>query len=726
MDIVVLGKRSSLTNYLKHKYKSIHIISSEDLKNDNFKNRIPKKFNLIINLFYPSKNLHKISNYEDFFELNFKLLSKFLRSLDTRSINKIIYSSSASVYGDFHDHNSKRNIYALSKLLVENYLLNIKNLKKKIIITRIYNMYDENENFSLISKVINNKSQNLPLKLFNNGEGIRDFIHTDDVARIYVNLLNTKFNGIIEIGTGAGYKIRDIVHFTNTRFVSEKKIINEKPISVANTQKLKKLFKNIKFKKLNNFLYKKKYTSIAIKEYNYNFPNITSNSNEIIIIYGAGYSGKKIFQEYYNKNKKLNFYFIDDDINKIGKKYKSVPIIDFNNFLIIRKLIKITDFIFAIPSLNNDRRKKLVNKIKKYHENITILPGKNEIINKSISLTDLKDISFSDILKRKTSNLDNKLIKYLNNKSVLITGGAGSIGSELVKQIHNINCKKIIIYDNNETEIFRLLLNFNKKKIIPILGDICDEKHLKSIIKKFKVDYVFHAAAYKHLGILENNFKSAIKNNLLGTINVLNSLNKNVKNFILISTDKAANPTSNLGISKRLAEIFTLYWKKNKTSVVRFGNVFGSRGSVLEVFFNQIKNKSPLTVSHKQVTRYFMSIKEACNLVIQTGSLNNKNGIYLLNMGDAIKIKTIADNLINFLELKNYPIIFTKLKKGEKINEVLSSSSKKINTKHKDIFLVKEKIYKYETVKLFFEDLITNFDKVCRREYQSKIKKFIK
>ena len=724
MDIVVLGKRSSLTNYLKHRFKSIHIISSEDLKNDNFKYKIPKNFNLVINLFYPSKNLNKISNYEDFFELNFKLLSKFLRSLDTRSINKIIYSSSASVYGDFHDHNGKRNIYALSKLLVENYLLNIKNLKKKIIITRIYNMYDENENFSLISKVINNKSQNLPLKLFNNGEGIRDFIHTDDVAKIYVYLLNTKFNGIIEIGTGAGYKIRDIVHFTNTRFVLEKKNINEKLISVANIQKLKKLFKNIKFKKLNNFLYKKKYTSIAIKEYNYNFPNITSNSNETIIIYGAGYSGKKIFQEYYNKNKKLNFYFIDDDINKIGKKHKSVPIIDFNNFLLIRKLIKITDFIFAIPSLNNDRRKQIINKIKRYHENITILPRKNEIINKSISLTDLKDISFSDILKRKTSNLDNKLIKYLNNKSILITGGAGSIGSELAKQIYNINCKKIIIYDNNETEIFRLLLNFNKKKIVPILGDICDEKYLRSIIKKFKVDYVFHAAAYKHLGILENNFKSAIKNNLIGTINVLNSLNKNVKNFILISTDKAANPTSNLGISKRLAEIFTLYWKKNKTSVVRFGNVFGSRGSVLEVFFNQIKNKSPLTVSHKQVTRYFMSIKEACNLVIQTGSLNNKNAIYLLNMGDAIKIKTIADNLLNFLELKNYPIIFTKLKRGEKINEVLSSSSKKINTKHKDIFLVKEKIYKYEKVKLFFEDLITNFDKVDRRKYQSKIKKF--
>ena len=295
----------------------------------------------------------------------------------------------------------------------------------------------------------------------------------------------------------------------------------------------------------------------------------------------------------------------------------------------------------------------------------------------------------------------------------------------MVKQIYNINCKKIIIYDNNETEIFRLLLNFNKKKIVPILGDICDEEYLKSTIKKFKVDYVFHAAAYKHLGILENNFRSAIKNNLFGTIHVLNALNKNVKNFILISTDKAANPKSNLGISKRLAEICTLYWKKNKTSVVRFGNVFGSRGSVLEVFFNQIKNKSPLTISHKQVTRYFMSVKEACNLVIQTGSLNNKNAIYFLNMGDAIKIKTIADNLLNFLKLKNYPIIFTKLKKGEKINEVLTSSSKKVNTKHNDIFLVKEKKYKYEEVKKFFEDLIRNFDKVDGKKYQDKIKKFI-
>ncbi|MDC0896152.1 SDR family NAD(P)-dependent oxidoreductase, partial [Candidatus Pelagibacter sp.] len=326
---------------------------------------------------------------------------------------------------------------------------------------------------------------------------------------------------------------------------------------------------------------------------------------------------------------------------------------------------------------------------------------------------------------RNTSKLNTNLIKYLDNQNVLITGGAGSIGSELVKQIYNTNSKKIILFDNNETELFRLLLNFKKQKVIPILGDICDEEYLRSIIKKFKIDYVFHAAAYKHLSILENNFQSAIKNNLIGTISVLKSLNKNVKNFTLISTDKAANPISNLGISKRLAEIFTLSWKKNKTSVVRFGNVFASRGSVLEVFLNQLKNNHPLTVSHRLVSRYFMSIKEACNLVLQTNSLNFKNSIYLLNMGKPIKIIKIAESLLKFFRLNEYPIKYTYLKKGEKINEILSSSNKKFKTKHKDIFVIKEKNYSEKKVNEFFNFLISNFEFIEKKNIQRKIKKFI-
>ena len=463
-----------------------------------------------------------------------------------------------------------------------------------------------------------------------------------------------------------------------------------------------------------------------LNKLNFNFPNDYQTSHNSIIIYGAGYSGKKLCDEFLKKNNNLNLYFVDDDEKKVGKFYKKVPIINFNNFQKIHKLLNITNLIIAIPSLNYDLRKEIISKISNFSKNISILPPKEEIINKTISINDLRNISFRYFFDRNTSKINKKLISYLYNKNILITGGAGSIGSELAYQICNAGSKKVIIYDNNETELFRTSQNITNKNAKYVLGDINDKEYLKKIIKKNKIQHVFHAAAYKHLNILENNFENAIKNNLFGTLNVLNSLNDNVKSFVLISTDKAVNPKSYLGISKRLAEIITQNWKKNRTSIVRFGNVFGSRGSVLEVFFSQIHKNIPLTITNKSVSRYFMSIKEACNLVLQTNSLNNKNGIFILDMGRPIKILKIAKNLLKFLNMENYPIHYTKLNKGEKITEILSYSKVIFKTKHKDIFFVKEKNYSTQNIVKLISHLEKNINSISTQKFNQKISNFLK
>ena len=725
MKTIIIGQRSSLTQYLNKIIKDISVISSKDILENSFKNKIPKKFNLIVNLFYPSNKLNKKINYELFFNLNFFYLNKFLNEINQKSINKIIYTSSSAVNSNVDVFNNHKNLYSISKLLSENYLLNIKELKKKIIIARVYNMFDDYENFSIISKIVRANKKKEKIYLNNKGQAIRDFIYTGDVAKIYKKLLTTNLTGILDVGSGFGYRIMDIIKSTNTKYKFNKKPINEQNISVANISKLKLFIKKFSFYTLDKFLAKKKILISRLDKHNYNFPKNHQGYDNSIIIYGAGYSGKKIYDEFLKSNNNSNIYFIDDDKNKIGNFYKKAPIIDFNNFQKIYKSLNISNLIIAIPSLNYEIRKKVINKVSNFSKNISILPPKEEIINKSVTINDLKNISFSDFINRKTSKINKKLIKYLINSNVLITGGAGSIGSELALQICNTGSKKVIIYDNNETELFRTskyILNKNAKFI---LGDINDNEYLKKIIQKYKIQHVFHAAAYKHLGILEDNLESAIKNNLFGTINVLNALNDKVKSFVFISTDKAADPKSYLGLSKRLAEVVTQNWKKNKTSIVRFGNVFGSRGSVLEVFFDQINKNIPLTITHKSASRYFMSIKEACNLVLQTNSLNNKKGIFILNMGNPIKILIIAHSLLNFLNIKNYPISFTKLNKGEKIEEILSISKFIYKTNHKDIFLVKEKNYSNKKLVELLFFLKKNMSEFSELKFKKKITSFL-
>lgn len=731
MKTVILGKRSNLTLCLKKTFKNTIVLGKSEIIDVNIK-KLPNKFNLVINTFHPSNQLRSINNFENFFENNFIYVSKFLDSITHNRINKIIYTSSSSVYGDIKDYNNIRNLNALSKLLIENYLLSLNTLKKKLIIARIFNMYDDNENFSIISKILGKLRKKNNLVIFNKGESIRDFINIFDVAKIYSQLIKTNILGIVDIGTGKGIKIIDIINSLKIKKFSNFNNSNELKISIANTKKIKKILNQLNIKSVENFFRKKGYKISNISKFSVPSQKNYYEEQNSLAIYGCGYSGKKIYDQIISKNSKTSIYYIDDNKKKVGKFYKKAPIISLSYFKNIFNYLNVTNIIIAIPSLNYIQRKKIYFELKTLTANILILPPKNEIINDKIVESDVRKIEFSDFFKRDSSKINPKLIKYLNKTNILITGGAGSIGGELASQVCKTNVNKIIVFDNNETELFRTVKKISNKKIIPILGDINDKIFLKDIIKKNNIKHVFHAAAFKHVNLLENNILYAIKNNILGTLSVLDSLNDNVKSFVLISTDKAANPVNILGISKKISEIISFYYqkkilKKMKLSVVRFGNVFGSRGSAIEVFLNQISNKKPITITNKNAERFFMSIKEACNLVLQCGSLKSKkNGIFILKMGKPITIMKIVDDLLKHYSLKDYPIKFTGLKKGEKLKEILTSSKKIYKTNHKDVVMVNEKNYQDNKVSDLIRFIKNNVYKSQDDKVITRLKNFIR
>lgn len=440
------------------------------------------------------------------------------------------------------------------------------------------------------------------------------------------------------------------------------------------------------------------------------------------IIYGAGNAGKQVCDLLLKKNKKSIYCFIDRDIKKIGTTYKSIKIHSEKKLIEISEKYIIPNIIIAIPSINKERGKKLFDNLNKISQSIYNLPLKTEYNTNQINLNDLQRSEYFKIFSIKSFKLSNKYFNSLKKKSILITGAGGSIGSELVFQLSRISNNKIICLDNSELFLFNLKNNSNldKKKIKLVLGNINDKFLIKQIIKKEKINLIFHAAAYKHLNFLEQNPKQAIENNILGTLNLIDSCNsfKNRKiKIINISTDKAVNPSSVLGLSKRISEIVCLnksYDKNSKLNIcnVRFGNVFGSKGSVVNLFLEKINNGDQIEITNKNVRRFFMSINQACNLVIAASQQKYKFKTFVFNMGKPVKIYDLLKKMIK-LKLNNYEpfkikIVETGLKKGEKITEKLSLSRKKINTEIKNIFTVIEPKYDYKNTNKLIEDIKNN------------------
>lgn len=412
----------------------------------------------------------------------------------------------------------------------------------------------------------------------------------------------------------------------------------------------------------------------------------TSEQLKIMII-GAGEATSVLMREISNSryldNSKV-VCIIDDDLGKVGKYIRGVKIVGTRDHIKeYARYYDIDEIIFAIPSASTKDKREILNICKETSCNLKILPGVYQMVDGEINIKDLRNVDVLDLLGRDPVKVDiESIMGYVKDKTVLVTGGGGSIGSELCRQLvsHKPKCLVIFdIYENNAYDIQQeLKIKYPDANVVTLIGSIRNTSRLESVFEQYKPDIVYHAAAHKHVPLMEVSPNEAIKNNVVGTWNVAKMADKyGVKKFVMISTDKAVNPTNVMGATKRICEmIIQSFNEKSKTDfvAVRFGNVLGSNGSVIPLFKRQIEAGGPVTVTHPDIIRYFMTIPEAVSLVLQAGAYANGGEIFILDMGEPVKIDDLAKNLIR---LSGYTlgvdmeIKYTGLRPGEKLYEEL-------------------------------------------------------
>lgn len=433
-----------------------------------------------------------------------------------------------------------------------------------------------------------------------------------------------------------------------------------------------------------------------------------------LLIIGAGEAANEIIKTV--KNTMKGYYnivgLIDDNPNKMNYAISGIKILgNRDDIAEICKQYKVDVIFFSISNIDNKNKKEILNICQETGVKIRVLPSVADIIKNKSLLQNLRDVEIEDLLGREPITLANENIgELIKGKSILVTGGGGSIGSELCRQIAKFNPSRLIIFDIYENNLYNIEMELKqnhydeKFEIVAIVGSVRDKKRLEQVFKKYNPYLVFHAAAHKHVPLMEVSPLEAIKNNVFGTYNVANYADKySVKRFILISTDKAVNPTNIMGATKRMCEmIIQAFNKKSKTefAAVRFGNVLGSNGSVLPLFKKQISAGGPVTVTHKEITRFFMTIPEAVSLVLQAMSYAKGGEIFVLDMGEPVKIYDLAVSLIKLSGLEpnvDIPIEITGLRPGEKLYEELLMSEEGLQTTaHNKIFIGKPSDITYE------------------------------
>jgi FlaA1/EpsC-like NDP-sugar epimerase len=427
--------------------------------------------------------------------------------------------------------------------------------------------------------------------------------------------------------------------------------------------------------------------------------------------------------------------FIDDDKKKEGLLIEGRTIINTYNLKETLKEIKVNAVIIAIkePDVNNKR--KLIELCLKENINVKMVPSLDDWFEGDFSSKQLKNIKIEDLLGRKPIRLLNDNIKQdLKEKIILVSGAAGSIGSEIVRQVLKYKPKKVILLDQSESGIYELsheLSSKNKKYNFEIvIGDISRRERMENLFKNLKPNIVYHAAAYKHVPLMEFNPSEAIRVNVMGTKILADlSIKTNVEKFIFISTDKAVNPTNVMGASKRISEMYCQSVSKTtntKFITTRFGNVLGSNGSVIPLFKKQLESGGPITVTHKNVTRYFMTIPEACSLVLEAGNMGKGGEIYVFDMGESIKIIDLAKKMIQLAGFeigKDIQIKITGLRPGEKMyEELLGNGENTIGTHHPKILIGKVKNLDNERIK----KLVDNLTLLVKNQENHKIVKNMK
>ena len=434
------------------------------------------------------------------------------------------------------------------------------------------------------------------------------------------------------------------------------------------------------------------------------YRNIKTSNNVMII--GAGEATNVIMREIQNSSYLANSNIaciIDDDRRKVGKYIRGVKVIGTRDKIKeAAKLYDIDEIIFAIPSASNEVKRDILNICKETDCTLKILPGVYQMVDGEINVNSIRNVDVLDLLGRDPIEVDiESIMGYVKDKVIMVTGGGGSIGSELCRQLVSHKPKQLIIFDiyeNNAYDIQQeLKINYPDANVVTLIGSIRNVSRLESVFAQYKPDIVYHAAAHKHVPLMEVSPDEAVKNNVVGTWNVARMADKyGVKKFVMISTDKAVNPTNVMGATKRICEmIVQTYNEISKTDfvAVRFGNVLGSNGSVIPLFKKQIAEGGPVTVTHPEIIRYFMTIPEAVSLVLQAGAYAKGGEIFVLDMGEPVKIVDLATNLIKLSGYKpgeDIEIKFTGLRPGEKMYEELLMSEEGLKkTANKMIYIGK-------------------------------------
>jgi FlaA1/EpsC-like NDP-sugar epimerase len=457
------------------------------------------------------------------------------------------------------------------------------------------------------------------------------------------------------------------------------------------------------------------------------YPYNTNKDAVPVIIYGAGATGNELFQSLLLDPSKKLIAFFDDSKNLRDRQINNIPIIgSFKKLEILKKQNPSLEILLAVPNLNTDERREIISKLERIKVAVRTVPSFHELISDQKKMTDIQNLSLDDLLPR--ARVAEDVIKNASNKTLFISGAGGSIGSEIARQLLKHSPIKIILFDVSEINLFHIERQCQAIKaaqnlsteIIAILGDIRDKKNLGYLFNKFQINHVYHAAAYKHVPLVEApyNITKACENNIIGTHNLaLVAVEHGVESFVMISTDKAVRPSNIMGASKRMAEMLIQSLNststKTKFSMVRFGNVINSSGSVIPLFLDQIAKGGPITVTDKDVTRYFMTIPEASNLVLQASQMSKGGEVFILDMGDQLKIYDLARKLIHLSgrNIASEPggvgieIIEVGLRPGEKMYEELLISGEQESTSNPKIFKTMEGFPPLNEMELLVEEI---------------------
>ncbi|WP_151942795.1 UDP-N-acetylglucosamine 4,6-dehydratase (configuration-retaining) [Aliarcobacter butzleri] len=457
--------------------------------------------------------------------------------------------------------------------------------------------------------------------------------------------------------------------------------------------------------------------NILVYVYKYYHSVGKNKKTKNLVIYGAGKAGLQLQREFLSSEYKL-VCFIDDDEILHHRSIDGISIYSKEKYCSLFENQKFDLMIIAMPSASQEQIKIIYEFMQDKFEKIKILPSMNNILKKEEFTKQLKDIGVEDLLARYPKDLDKKQIEnFIKDKIVLITGAGGSIGSEISRQCKAYGAKQLILLDHSEFNLYSILEELKDENIVPIMQSVRDIKALESTFEKYKPQIVIHAAAYKHVPLVEYNILEGITNNIIGTKNCIDlSIKYGAQKFVLISTDKAVRPTNIMGTTKRICELYAQNVESKNTEIVavRFGNVLGSSGSVIPKFKSQIEQGKNITVTHPEITRYFMLIPEACELVLQAASIGKGGEIFILDMGEPIRIVDLAKKMIELSGRSDINIEFCGLRLGEKLYEELLINDSDQKTKYESITVANSTKFDINELNKKIEELLICEDKVAK------------